>query len=520
MKKVLFSLFLSALSFYAAAQVQRGMKGVYDVDSFPTVSFIWNSPNPEELETSRFALFEMDSAVDIKVKALPVNNNETVKKSILILWEDMASHSRQSTFTKDLLIRFFQETKLSDDDRFEVVTFDRQKDDVKTLLKPLTGQFSSDRQRLKEAVANYKSNSRIYSSFPQQTDLYLAINEGLAMLKKEPADYNGILVVVTAGLNVKAAGASTEMETVRQNAIRAGVPIYVVKYPIAGNTPEVNQLAESTFGTASSSIDVAEALDNLQRQYSSMDCRLLGRDYRISFMAKGKRDGKPHTLRLMVDKTRRPIPPYPAPKLTFGQWLIAMWWLASLILVLTVCIVVLVVILVKKKVKEREAANQAIQDQMRQEYEESERRNREIVENMRREQELKEREASEAAASAQMEAETMRRTDLMHNKNLYPRLKCQAGSQSFVYIINKPCVTIGRNAENDVAFTMHNDSFDNQTVSGFHAEIVFDGQTFEIVNKSQTYVQGVVVNGQLFQRCALRGGDMIGLGEALITFYL
>ena len=60
----------------------------------------------------------------------------------------------------------------------------------------------------------------------------------------------------------------------------------------------------------------------------------------------------------------------------------------------------------------------------------------------------------------------------------------------------------------------------HQTVSGYHAEIRFNGVAFEVVNRSHSYKQGIIVNGQFFQQCLLKSGDKIGLGEALITFYV
>lgn len=516
MKRVLLSIVLVFAWVTSSAQIQRGLQGSYVLDSFPKVSFVWNSPNPEALDASQFALFENDIAVDFRLTVLPVDKKKSVKKSVLILWEDMASHGRQSDFTRELLLRFFDETSLAKGDCFEVATFDRNKDTESGLLKPLLGQFTSDKQRVGDALSQYRKNSRHYDNLPMQSDLYQAINDGVAMLKKEPAERMGVIVVVTAGLNVKAAGASTEMETVRKNAREAGIPIYVVKYPIMGNAPEVNILAESTFGASSSTINVADALSNLQQQYRSMDERLLGRDYRFCFTAKGERDGKPHLMRIMVDKVRRPLPPYLAPNQTFGQWLLGHWWLALLIVVIAASGTVLTMRFVKKKNEEQEQAKLEMQKQM----DETERRNRETVENMRREQEAKERASREAAERELAAAEEERLGNLMHTKNLYPRLQCMAGEETFVYTICKPMTTIGRNEENDVAFTMKNASFDNQTVSGYHAAIVFNGSAFEVINKSYTYKQGIIVNGQFYQQYTLRNGDMIGLGEAVMTFYI
>ena len=520
MKKFLPLFLISILAISVSAQLQTGLKGTYDTDSFPEVSFVWHSPNPEILSASQFALYEGDSAVNFKLKVLPIDNNTVVDKSILVLWEDMASHSRQSDFTRELLTRFFRETNIAEGDRFQVAAFNRKKDEDNSVLTPLVGQFTSDRYRLTEAISNYVQDRRNYPDFPQQSDLYLAINEGLAVLKKEPDSRSCAIIVVTAGLNLKASGASTEMETVRKNALDAGIPIYVVKYPIAGNTPEVNVLAESTYGLSSSTTVVSEALNNLQQQYRVMDDRLRGRDYKFLFTARGECDGKPHAMRLTVDKVQHPLRPYLAPKVTFEMWLKEKWWVAALSVLLIIGLVVLMVLLVKKNKKEREQANRAMQEQMHREQEESERRNREVVEAMRREQEAKERAAREATQREKDAAEEERLDCLMRTKNMFPRLQCKAGIDSFSYTIGKSRITLGRDADNDVAFTMRNASFNNQTVSGHHAEIVFNGSAFEVVNKSRTYTQGVIVNGQFYQLYTLRSGDMIGLGEAIITFYM
>lgn len=520
MKKTLLSGVLILLCFAIQAQPQRGIKGGYDVNGFPEVSFIWNTPNPDPIESSSFVLTEDGKPLTFSVQEVAVDNKQSINKSVLVLWEDMASHSRQSDFTRELLTRFFQETAIAATDNFEVVVFDRQKDTEKGLLKPLIGQFTADCNRLAEAVYSYRKSDRKYATFSQQSDLYLAINEGIALLRKEPADRTGVIVVVTAGLNVKASGASTEMETVRKNALDAGIPIYVVKYPLAGNTPEVNLLAESTYGLSSSTIDVSSALENLQQQYLGMDNRLRGRDYRFVFTALAERDGNSHPMRLTVDKVRQPLPPYTAPKVTLGQWMVSHWWLVLIVAILIVGGIVLAVVFTRARNKKREQENRAMQEQMRQEHEESERRNREVVEGMRREQQAKEEaERREREEQARIEEEN-RLLRLMQTKNLFPRLQCKTGNDGFTYTIEKPHVTLGRNADNDVAFTTKNDQFNNMTVSGYHAEIHFNGTEFEIVNVSHTYTQGIVVNGQLAQRHTLRSSDMIGLGEALITFYV
>lgn len=514
MKKIFISLLLACAILPMSAQVQRGLKDTYILDSFPQVTFVWNTPNPEVISPENFSLFEETSKVDFTCTALPVDETP-LQKSILFLWEDMASHAGQSDFVRKVLQKFFNETSISTGDRFEVAYFDRNKTGY-SLLNGLIGKFSTDRKALLNAVTAHKNNTGKYSS-PLETDLYQAINDGIDLLKKETGRM-GVIVVFTKGNNFKSSG-GIQMEAVRKKAQEAGIPIYAVKYTNAADTPEMNLLAESTYGEviATTTKDFNGAYNSLKQCYKNLDRRLHGRDYKFKFKALAERDGKPHRMRLEVDKVNQIIPPYTAPEVTFWMWIQENLILCIAIFIAFVALVVLLVILLVKKRKERESAMQgAMQQEMgrvRSESAEQVRRSNEALENMRREQAEKER-------SRQAAEEEQRLMQLMKTKNLYPRLQCRAGAETFSYTIGKPCVTLGRNASNDVAFTMKNASFNNQTVSGYHADIVFNGANFEVVNKSTSYTQGIIVNGQLHQRCPLKNGDMIGLGEAVVTFYM
>jgi uncharacterized membrane-anchored protein YhcB (DUF1043 family) len=391
---------------------------------------------------------------------------------------------------------------------FDIAVFNRQKNTANSVLMPLVGHFTSDTSLLRTAVSSYQKSNSYYSS--TQSDLFQAIDEGIEMLRKAPGDRNGIIIVVTAGLNTK--GSITEAQ-VRQNALSADIPIYVVNYPLDNSIHEINTLSEKTFGLTTSSRDVTDALVGLFWNYSLMYYRQLGVDYKISFTSNCERDGKQHTLQLMVDKVQQFQLSYEAPNATFGMWIGKHWWLAVIIVLMVGGGIVVLVLVIKKKKKEKEDASEMLQNQIRREREESERRHSEEIETLRREQQAKNR-VAEATARREKDAVNEERLgNMMHTKNLLPRIKYQCGKESFSYTITKPRVTLGRDSNNDVIL-------DNPTVSGKHAEILFNGHAFEVINKSYSYTQGIVVNGQLYQKCVLKNGDMIGLGKIVITFYL
>jgi len=94
-------------------------------------------------------------------------------------------------------------------------------------------------------------------------------------------------------------------------------------------------------------------------------------------------------------------------------------------------------------------------------------------------------------------------------KSHFPWLQCRVGYDNFTYKIAAHRTTIGRATDNDLILN-------HATVSKHHAEIVFTGNYFEVIDLGST--NRVIVNGQFFRRTTLRDGDIIGLGEAVLTF--
>lgn len=511
MRKFLFLCLALVSSCALIAQTQRGLKGSYCTDKYPTVSFIWNSPNPDALDKSMFMLKdETGTDIPFQLDLLPVAN-QNCKKSVLFLWEDMKSHKGQSVSTKELLTGFLR-SGLSASDEFNVAVFNRIHSNEKHVLKFLESDYTSYPEGLALSVENYELSESLFKEYPLQTDLYLAINEGINSLKQRPSDRVGIIVVVTAGLNIKASGASTEVETVRKNAIDADIPIYVVKYPeFAGDAPEVNTLAESTYGKVIylKSGQTAIAQESLANSYQQFDERHYGHDYKITFTTTASKDGKPHNIRLTVNKVEQHLAAFTAPDTTFQDWLDENLMLFIAMIAAALILIILIIWLIHhsiaKKNRERIANEMKLQSQIEGKGKELEDLKKQQLEEKQKQRELAERQA--------YEAEIARLCHLMEVKNMFPRLQCQIGDNSFTYSMDKPVLTIGRNQDNDLVLN-------NQTVSGFHAEIRFNGAAFELFNKSKSYTRGIIVNGQFSQNCTLNSGDKIGFGEVVVTFYV
>lgn len=508
MKKILLFVLLS-VNVCSWAQKSRGLQGTFDTDSFPQISFIWNSANPDKLTKDQFVLTEGEHNVYFTFETVTPQWIDKTPKSVLILWEDMASHRGQHQFSKTLLENFIS-ANANTSDSYCIATFNRKKNNV-PLLNRLLSDFTSDKSQLLDAVSNHNGSIEHFSPYPQNSDLYLAINEGIDLLKKEPSENSCGIIVVTAGLNIKASGASTEMETVRRNAIEAGIPIYVVKYPIFGDTPEINTLAEQTYGLTVSTQNATEAYNTLNSYFENFDTRNYGQDYRISFITDAPQDGKTHAIKLSVNKVQQQIPAFTSPDMTFWMWVKEHWIISTGIVLLVIILIVGTILIIRignarrnRRIAEEQAQLQA---QLQGEISAS----NQALESFKQQKAEEESRRMAEAEKARKDKEIEELNRLMQTKNLYPRLQCSSKGQNFSYVIQKAEITIGREPDNDVVLN-------SSTVSRHHATISFNGRCFEIIDAQST--NKVIINGQFFTRKELANGDIIGLGEGVITFYL
>ena len=141
MKKLLTFGFL-VLVIASQAQITRGLKGNYDTKDYPKVSFVWNSVDPQPLQKDQFVLMENGNPIPFDFEIINKGETQQNQKSVLFLWEDMKSHSRQSENIQELLRDFFKKTDFNSSDRFNVAVFNR-KHPGEDVLKPLRADFST-----------------------------------------------------------------------------------------------------------------------------------------------------------------------------------------------------------------------------------------------------------------------------------------------------------------------------------------------------------------------------------------
>jgi hypothetical protein len=492
------SLSILLLSSNLSAQQTGRIENGFNVESFPKVSFIYHSYNPELFNDSNFwYLKEAGTKRDFNVKHLPIGNSSE-PQTTLILWEDMAHNgNEQYRFTQKVIVGFFNNADIPEKDKFSVSVFNRRKNE-KSALTNITNGFTNDKSQIITAVNNRKHSTEYYTEFPNRSDMYTAIREGLEQL----APFKGVksIIVFTSGYSMKNSGSDSESQVLLK-AQQLHIPVYIFQYYYkSGVAPESEGFAKSTFGTFNSykNIDTAEA--DLIALYPEISKRYQGHRYEITFTSKDKRGAEARMINLSVNGEEiqeQLLPPY----YTIGAWIKDYPWWFALILLILMAIAVTILIFIRKAHKKTLENQRGLE-----ELEQRRIRDKKDAEIYQRELEKRKHKEQEEHKRKQQEEEAER---LMRIKNLYPRLKCEVGSEMFTYMIQTSHTKIGRDADNDVVMK-------NETVSRHHAEIVFTGGGFDIIDRGST--NKVILNGQFVERASLKSGDVIGLGEAVIIF--
>lgn len=501
MNRIFSGILLFCLSVSGHAQ---SIKGEFDVSAYPEVSFVWNEYNPEIKDSVQFILSGDGEKIPFRLQHLPYSDTVEKNKTVLFLWEDIdhPSHSGQSAFARQLLYRFLQQAPARKGDRFNVAVFDRKggNDLGSSIHTLLSKEFTSDREQLANAVRDFSPR---YDFFSRQinSELYMAIDEGIELLKKEPADRVRALTVITAGSNQDNYGGKNNFADVK--AVELKIPLYLVKYPIAHcqHCSNIDGISARTFGRQIETADTAIATKLLLECFDKMNERHYGQDYRISFRSKHPRDGKPHFITWNVngrDYTLICV----SPTFSIAVWIKENRTLAALAGLGCLLLTAVAVFFIFRARKRKKRHERELETSRQQQQQDADIKIEQLEESIRQT-----KQEYETQSEKEREAELTR---IMQIKNLHPRLQYSIDGVTNSFSVIQTVVNIGRETDNHLILP-------DRSVSRHHARITFTGNGFEIRDLGSA--NKVIVNGRFVQQAALNSGDIIGLGGTVIYFY-
>lgn len=490
-----------------------------NVEQFPEVSFVYHSDNPVTLVERDFLnLTENGIQVDFAYNSAKSAVTQDKPMHIIILWENMRytpgvkgfsdNGQAQFDFTKGTLAKFFSNASIKSDN-FAIYSFNRRGNSEKTLVPVV--DFTNDVSQLLNGVSSISLAGKVMQDkgFENRADYYTAVRE--AIEKLQVIEGPKAVIVFTAGYPMNNSG-SDSSEQVKNLALAKHVPIYNIQYSVRnGVTGSVEGFANASYGGSKQFVDLSvennidSAASYMRTTYSQIRERWYGYDYVLSYTSNAERGDEMVELVLNVSGSQ-----YRA-NMTPPAFSIMLWAEENLVLAIACCVgallvLVLIIWFVIKMLRglsKRKRENIALAKKMHRDKEESDKRIAELEDEKRRIKETEEQRIKDA--------ENERLLKILHTKNLRCNLVCQFDNQRFnCSISNKVETTIGREKDNDVIIP-------NKTVSRHHAKIVFTGTEFQVIDLDSS--NKVIVNGVICKSKVLRNGDMIGLGEALITFY-
>lgn len=512
MKRNILFIILFVISSTFSFSQKRGYDKIDDTE-FPKISFNYNIYSNQELEKSDFKLFEDNNNNEITDFNFSIVDNEAsdYNKTILFLWEDMYSHEifankrTKYDFISKTINSFFENIQNGNKDFYNIATYNRDKNGK--LLSLFSADFSSDIEVLIDEVNNHEQSKEVFITEPRACDLLKAVSDGLDLLIEEKNDVRA-LIVFTSGLNLdNAYGAKNDFSSIKEKSIKNEIPVYIICFPIAGTTIKVQELATGTYGKYISTIDYNESTAKLTNFIDDISETALGKTYNFSYNSNFPKDGKTHTIILNIGKEFVNIPVMISDP-TFSDWYNANTILFYLLLITTIIIIAaIIVIIVVVSSKKKKAKKQAF-DNLRKEQEaksdavrkENEEKLNSLKKNIEDEKNL--------AKKVERQKEL---SNIMKTKNLYPRLQIKYQDKTESYNITNVETQIGRTNDNDLVLS-------STTISRKHAKIEFNGASFEITDLNST--NHVIVNGAFVERALLKNGDIIGLGEVVVYFYL
>lgn len=495
---------LSASLFVSA---QETISSGFDLENFPKVSYTWHDNNPEQRDSSEFFDFR-ENGVATEF-TLEIKSREESKEQVghlLVLWEDLAHYGKNMlNFSRSSLKHFLIDNELSATNRIAIYSFSRKTTSEGSYLKPVSDGFSSDNIELLGDIQEYTPNTRRYSTFPNRSDIFPSIIEAIDLLKGFGEGPKAI-VLITAGYPLDNSASSSDV-TAKLEAEKYHVPVYVMQYARDhGQSPKLQDFASLTFGSFVSysdinqNVNISDASAHLSKVYNTYSERYCGNDYVLSFESSVKRGGKASLIEFSIDGQKHEVQFF-TPANTLLSFIKENLVLFILILLLVLAAIGYAVYYFIKRKRLSDQRFDVLQQQ-----------NQNVHASAMSAISESNRQINKRFDDARQKVVEQRLQESMNNKSQYPRLVISINNTLKKYTISKPCVTIGRDDDNDVVLN----SF---SVSRKHAQIVYSGNEYVLIDDNSR--NGVSVNGEkIVEPRHIKDGDKILLGDVSITFYL
>ncbi|GAB4400712.1 MAG: hypothetical protein OHK0053_22610 [Microscillaceae bacterium] len=409
-----------------------------------------------------------------------------------------------------------------ENDVINVGYFNRPQEDA-SVLRMLSYEFTRNLPQIKDRVRN-KITTALEDSLGGQSIAFKAIKEALDFIGRSPDKGRRLLIVISgAPDNTNTAFTTDDLIDLAE---RNEVVINTINFKINNAfTPDIyarlslNTQGQST--NARTSTDIKNAIGDIMESRAESENPGV-QQYLLTFITRVPADGNLHQYTVLYRNEPPVVINYPAPGVAVsggGNFFANYWWLIFIVggLVLGLAYYYYNEMQIRRQEEEeaeaellaqQEEEKRRIQQQASQQVESLREQNIRLQEQLRfKEQELA-RKIDEVPTVVPSQKIDPKNT-IIGSGGGAPVLKVVAGSFNQAFRLNKPTITIGRAANNDIAIP-------EQTVSSKHATITVQNGSFFINDLGST--NGTFVNGSRIDSKILKSGDLIKFGAAQARF--
>jgi pSer/pThr/pTyr-binding forkhead associated (FHA) protein len=495
--KILFLCLLNMLLVLQAQSQTFSIKST-DATAYPVIRSIIQVPAGTSAQASDFKVVEEGRELNFNFKPAPDSSADTGKnKAVFLLME-------ASGFTYGTALNNFKTaviealSGLRSGDKVNVAYFGKANKSNKT-LNMLSAEFTSDITTLKNEITSKVNTNR---DTAYVADVYKAIYEALDyMAEKESLPKNKQLIVLSAAINNSRS--PIKAEDCIEKAQRLKIPIYTITYKTGNRYAPDNfvRLSDRTSGETT----LAKTLDEIRtatRDFISLPPTkpASSGNYVLEFTTTNPQNGRMFQYEVRY-KAQRQAATYKAPEAQAGFMDSYGLYIFGIVALVAAGMGWFVYQTRQKKI-EYETNKFPEQEARLRENEAGERR---AEQENSRQPETK----SYSNLVNQAPPVDLKRT-MIAGGGTAPTLMVTAGTFTRNFTLDRPQLTVGRAAGNDIVIP-------ESTVSGKHATITNEAGNFYITDTGST--NGTFINNQRIQgKHMLRPGDSIRMGAAQVKF--
>ena len=246
--------------------------------------------------------------------------------------------------------------------------------------------------------------------------------------------------------------------------------------------------------------------------------RASGWVYDISFESPHNKDGKNHAVRVQYKSDKQITAfQYTDPKQTFVDWIKENKLLFIGLIVLLLLILILIIVLLNKRKKARLEAERLQDEELEKVRGQQAEADSKVAQQQQELQKMKDAEGAkiraeeEAKRKKEKEEQDALKLQEMASRGNLPWFTFDFNGSSGSIEMNTPDFSFGRGT--DVNYTLN-----HKTVSRNHFIVSFQDGSYSIQDLGSS--NGTLVNGNKVSQAKLNHGDVISVGEIILTFHI